>query len=259
MTVVLITGASAGIGKEFARLYAARGCELVLVARREDLLSSLAAELSSKHGVVSHVVPVDLAAPDAAGSIYSRVRELDLHVDILVNNAGFGFHGHFAEVPAEKYLSMIQVNVTALVHLSRLFLPDMIAHSSGGILNVASTAAFVPGPLMSVYYATKAFVLSFSEALANELADTGVKLSCLCPGATVTEFQIHSLMGKTKIFHEGMAMDAPSVARHGAEGLDRNQTVVVCGAANRLLVASSRFVPRKLTASIVRRLQELTP
>ena len=254
--VVLITGASAGIGKEFARLYAARGCELVLVARREDALTALAEELRAAHGVVSHVVPADLSLASAPDEIFAAVG--GKQIDILVNNAGFGFHGEFAGVEPERLLSMIQVNVMALVHLSRLFLPGMLSRGSGGILNVASTAAFVPGPLMAVYYATKAFVLSFSEALSNEVSGKGVKISCLCPGATITEFQIHSGMDKTGLFKRGVAMDAVSVARMGVDGLERNQAVVVCGVANQLMVASSKFVPRALTASMVRRLQEIS-
>jgi short-subunit dehydrogenase len=253
--VALITGASAGIGKEFAREYAARGYELVLVARREDALSELAAELQSKHGTVSHVVAADLADANAPMTIFHSVEQLGVHVDILVNNAGFGYLSAVAEAPPEKLLGIVQVNIAALVHLTRLFLPSMISHGTGGVLNVASTAAFVPGPLMAVYYASKAFVLSFSEALWNELQGTGVKASCLCPGATVTEFGMASGMDKTPLFARAVGMDAASVARIGVAGLERNEAVTICGAANRLAVASSRFVPRRLTASVVRKLQ----
>jgi uncharacterized protein len=257
MPVALITGASAGIGKEFARLYAAKRYDLVLVARRADSLAQLADELSRAYGVVSHVIPADLADPAAPTFIHSSVSSKSLQIDVLVNNAGFGFHGRFSSVPVEKHMGMIQVNISSLVHLTRLFLPEMVARKSGGVMNVASTAAFVPGPMMSVYYATKAFVLSFSEALWNEMRGTGVSVSCLCPGATITEFQIHSGMDKTDVFKAGLTMDATTVARMGIEGLERNQSVVICGLPNKIAVASSRLVPRKLAASLVRRLQDV--
>lgn len=253
--VVLITGASAGIGAEFARQYAARGCELVLVARRADALNVLAAELKSKYGTVSHVVPADLAEVAAPDAIFSAVTALGVSVDVLVNNAGFGYLSAVTDAPPEKLLGIVQVNIAALVHLTRLFLPPMISRRSGGVLNVASTAAFVPGPLMAVYYASKAFVLSFSEALWNELEGTGVKSSCLCPGATITEFGTASGMDKTPLFSRAVGMDAASVASIGVKGLERNEAVVVCGVANTLAVASSKFFPRKLTATMVRKLQ----
>jgi short-subunit dehydrogenase len=259
MPVALITGASAGIGKEFARLYASRGYTLILVARRADALTALSSELSTQFGVVSHVVAADLSDPAVPEKLFAKVHELNLSVDVLVNNAGFGYLGRFAEVPADRLLSMINVNVSSLVHLSRLFLPEMISRGSGGILNVGSTAGFVPGPLMSVYYATKAFVLSFSEALWNELSGTGVKVSCLCPGATITEFHIHSGMDKTKLFQRGVAMDAASVARLGADGLDRNEPVVICGLTNKFGIFTARFIPRQVVASLVRRLQDVSP
>lgn len=258
MPTALITGASAGIGKEFARQYAQRKTDLVLVARRRDMLESLASELRTTYGIRCEVVAADLADPTAPTEIHREVQQLGLTVDILVNNAGFGLNGPFAEVPLERHLAMINVNVSSLVHLSRLFIPNMISRNSGGILNVASTAAFVPGPMMAVYYATKAFVLSFTEALANEMQGTGVKVSCLCPGATITEFQIHSGMDRTNLFKSGFVMDATTVARMGIEGLERNQTVVVCGLPNQLAVASSKLFPRKLSASVVRKLQDLT-
>lgn len=253
--VALITGASAGIGKEFARVYAERGYELVLVARRADALNALAAELKAAHNTVSHVVAVDLMDTDGPVKVFDAVEQLHVRVDVLVNNAGFGYLSAVADAPTEKLLGIIQVNIASLVHLTRLFLPGMIERRSGGVLNVASTAAFVPGPLMATYYASKAFVLSFSEALWNELTGTGVKASCLCPGATFTEFGIASGMDKTPLFQRAIGMDALSVARIGVQGLERNDAVVVCGAANSLAVASSKFIPRKLTASVVRKLQ----
>lgn len=257
MPVALITGASAGIGKEFAKLYAARGYELVLVARREDSLRQLASELSTAYGVTSHVVAADLASPTSPIAIQNAVNSLGIQIDLLVNNAGFAVNGAFATVPAESHLDILQVNITSLVHLTHLFLPAMLERGNGGILNVASTAAFVPGPMMAIYYATKAFVLSFTEALANECADRGVKVSCLCPGATITEFQIRAGMENSKLFQRGFNMDAKTVAQMGVDGLDRNQTVVICGFRNKLAVASSRFVPRKMVLRMVRKLQEI--
>lgn len=257
MANVLITGASAGIGKEFARIYARRKHNLILVARREDALRQLSEQLRTEYGVTAHVIPVDLADPDGASAVKQAVDTAGIEVSLLVNNAGFGINGAFARVDEQSHLDIIQVNITSLVRLTRMFLPGMLNRGAGGIMNVASTAAFVPGPMMAVYYATKAFVLSFTEALANEVAGSGVKVSCLCPGATLTEFQIRSGMDKTNLFKSGSVMSAQTVAEMGVNGLERNQTVVICGATNQFAVTTSRFVPRKVTTAIVRRLQDL--
>lgn len=253
---VLITGASAGIGLELARIFAQHKSNLILVARREDTLKSLAGELSSKHKVDCRVLAADLADPTAPTTIFEYASKEGMNVDVVVNNAGFGANGKFAELPAQTQLNILQVNITALVHLSRLFLPSMIERRKGGILNVASTAAFVPGPLMAVYYSSKAFVLSFSEALANELAGTGVHVSCLCPGATATEFQSVANMKNAQLFEGPLVMDAATVARMGYDGLRRNQAVVICGLANQMLVAASRVIPRDVSAAMARRIQE---
>lgn len=257
MPTVLITGASAGIGKEFAKQYAQAKNDLVLVARRKDTLECLAAELRTTFGITCHVIPADLSDPNAPIEIEKAVTSLDVQVDYLINNAGFGFNGPFVDVPVERHMSMINVNIAALVHLSRVFAPGMVARRSGGILNVASTAAFVPGPMMSVYYATKAFVLSFTEALANELESSGVHVTCLCPGATITEFQVHSGMDRTNLFDTPFVMDAATVAKIGVNALQKNQTVAVCGLPNQLAIAAAKVTPRRLTTKLVRKLQTI--
>ncbi len=256
MPTALITGASAGIGKDFAKLYAAKGYDLVLVARRKVALEQLSEELKSAYGRTSHVVPADLGSSAAPQLIQDAVKAAGLSIDVLVNNAGYGFNGPFAEVPLETHADIIQVNISSLVQLTRIFLPSMLQKNSGGIMNVASTAAFVPGPMMAVYYATKAFVLSFTEALANEVGGSNVKVSCLCPGATTTEFQVRSGMDKTDIF-KGVVMDSMTVAKMGVEGLAKNETVVICGLKNQIAVAAAHLVPRKISASMVRKLQDI--
>jgi short-subunit dehydrogenase len=190
----LITGASGGIGLDLARLFAEGGYDVVLVARTESKLKELATELASKHGVSARAVAADLADPAAPAQLMERLKAEGVQVDVLVNNAGYGGYGTFAETELDAELKMIQLNISALTALSKAVLPGMLARKSGRILNVASTAAFQPGPLMAVYYATKAYVLSFSEALANETKGTGVTVTCLCPGPTKTGFQQQAKM-----------------------------------------------------------------
>src|SRR5271156_1552208 len=185
----LITGASFGIGSEFARIFAREGYNLVLVARSADKLRQLASELEKAHGTRSLILAADLTEPGASAYVLDQTTRADIQVDVLVNNAGFGQYGLFVEKDLEECLPQIQLNVTTLTHLTRLYLPAMVGRQSGRILNVASTAAFQPGPLMAVYFATKAYVLYLSEALSNELQETGVTVTCLCPGPTATEFQ----------------------------------------------------------------------
>ncbi len=243
--VTLITGASAGLGAEFARQCAARGEPLLLVARRRERLEALAAQL----GGTAHVIAADLEAHDAAQALAAEVAARGLEVGTLINNAGFGLAGRIAALSPERQRAMIDLNIGTLTDLSRLFAPQMVSRGRGGILNVASTAAFQAGPNMGVYYATKAYVLSFSEALHHELKGTGVRVSCLCPGPTATEFFQAAGM-KGKIF-ERMAADAPSVVRAGLKGLDRNQAVVVPGVMNKVGAQSGRILPRALLRRIV--------
>jgi short-subunit dehydrogenase len=240
----LITGASAGLGAEFARLCAARGETLVLVARRRERLEALAAELGNAHAVAA-----DLEAPGAAARLLGEVERLGLHVDTLINNAGFGLAGRFAALPAERPAAMIDLNVRLLTELCRLCAPDMMARGRGGILNVASTAAFQAGPNMAVYYATKAFVLSLTEALHQEMKSSGVRVSALCPGPTVTEFFDVAGAGNSRLAR--MGADATSVVRAGLKGLDRNRAVVIPGVANRIGAQANRILPRAAMRRII--------
>jgi short-subunit dehydrogenase len=249
----LITGASSGIGLDFARLFAEGGYDVVLVARTEAKLKALADELSLKHGVRALAVAADLADPAAPGRLMERLKAEGVEVDVLVNNAGYGA---FAEADARMELDMIQVNIVALTALTKAVLPGMLARKSGRILNVASTAAFQPGPLMAVYYATKAYVLSFSEALANETQGTGVTITCLCPGPTKTGFQERAKMEESKLVKGKEIMDSLTVARAGYEGLHEGRAVVIPGFMNKMLVQSVRFLPRSTVTSLVRKVQD---
>jgi short-subunit dehydrogenase len=242
--VTLITGASAGLGAEFARQCAARGDELVLVARRRDRLEALAAEIGR-----AHVIVLDLQAPGAARQLSEDVQGRGLAVTRLINNAGFGLVGTFAALPLERQRAMIDLNIAALVELSHLLLPAMVAARTGGILNVASTAAFQAGPGMAVYFASKAFVLSFSEALHQELKGSGVSVSALCPGPTATEFG--AVAGATSARFDRLAADAGSVVAAGLAGLERNQAVVIPGLLNKVTAQSGRLMPRAAMRRIV--------
>src|SRR6266550_6618870 len=212
----LITGASSGIGLDLARLFAKDGHDVILVARSEGKLREVAAGLERDFGVKAHVIVADLARPDAPRQLFDA---LPVDVDVLVNNAGFGVTGPFAGTDLAKELEMIQVNVVALTHLTKLLLPPMIARRRGRVLNVASTAAFQPGPLMAVYYATKAYVLSFSEAIADELRDSGVSVTALCPGPTETGFAAAANVGATRLFTMSKPADSRAVAEAGYEAM----------------------------------------
>ncbi len=251
---VLITGASTGIGRELARQFAAAKSNLVLVARRRERLEELAAELRKQHGVEAQVVAADLGRADAPQAILERLTRDAVTIDVLVNNAGFGALGPLAELDLGRQMEMIQVNVAALTHLTRLLLPGMIQRRRGGILNVGSIAGFQPGPFMAVYYATKAYVISFSEALADELSGSGVTVSCLCPGPTVTEFAETAKMGHTLLF-KLRPMTAGQVAEAGYRAFRRGKVLVVPGVLNYLGSMGVRFVPRSLARAIARRLQ----
>jgi uncharacterized protein len=248
----LITGASSGIGLELTRLLARDGYDVVLVARSEAKLRELARELESQHGVSARVVVRDLAVPNSAQDVFEAAGA----VDVLINNAGYGLAGSFTETDLRKELEMIQVNIAALTHLTKLFLQPMIARRSGRILNVASTAAFQPGPLMAVYYATKAYVLSFSEAIADELRDSGVTVTALCPGPTATGFAGVAGMESSRLFKISKPMDSAAVARFGYEAMKRGKRVAIPGIRNKLLTQSIRISPRWMVTTIVRKLQE---
>jgi short-subunit dehydrogenase len=254
--LALVTGASSGIGRELARLAAKDRLDLILVARRRERLQELAGELSARYGVTVEIVAADLAAPGSAERVFQTACARTGGVDVPVNNAGLGVHGLFAETPLERELDTIRVNVLALTELTKYCVPGMIERGRGRIVNVASTAAFQPGPLMAVYYATKAYVLSFTEALAEELTGTGVTATALCPGPTLTEFQEKAGFGDVPLFRGPLVWDAASVARVGWNGAKRGKRVVIPGFANRVLALGARLSPRRLSTKIARRLQE---
>ncbi|HYR61200.1 MAG TPA: SDR family oxidoreductase [Actinomycetota bacterium] len=253
--LALITGASGGIGYELALLFAKDGYDLVLVARSAEKLSALAQRLQHDHGVQVRRIVKDLAAPGAPAEIHAELAAASVHVDVLVNNAGAGLLGKFADLDMDGDVGMLQLNVVAPTLLTRLFLPPMLERGSGRILNVASTAAFQPGPLMAVYYATKAYLLSLSEALANELAGTGVTVTALCPGPTETGFASHAGTEKSRLF-TGPTMDAKTVARIGYAALLKGKPVVIPGLRNRMLAFGTRLGPRKVVTQIARSMQE---
>ena len=242
--VALITGASAGLGVEFARQLSAKGHRLVLAARRKDRLEALAAELGN-----ARAVAIDLSRANAAAKLMTDLEANGEQVELLVNNAGFGLIGRFAELDAKRQRQMIDLNVGALTELCRAVAPGMIARKSGGIVNLASTAAFQPGPRMAVYFATKAFVLSFSEALHEELKPHGIHVTCLCPGPTRTEFGEVAGFGGNSLF-DRVAMEAPEVVAAGLAGLEKNRAVVVAGLLNKIVAASTRFAPRPVVRKI---------
>ena len=242
--VALITGASAGLGVEFARQLAKRGHRLVLAARRKDRLEALAKELGN-----ARAIAIDLSKSGSAAKLLADLEAAGEQVEILVNNAGFGLIGRFAELDVKRERQMIDLNVGTLTDLCRAVAPALIERKSGGILNVASTAAFQPGPNMAVYFATKAYVLSFTEALHEELKPHGVHVSALCPGPTRTEFGEVAGFGGNGMF-DRVAMEPPQVVAAGLEGFERNRAVVVPGLANKITAVSTRFAPR----SVVRRI-----
>jgi hypothetical protein len=250
----LVTGASSGLGRELARLFAADRCNLVLVARQREKLDALATELRQSHGVEVRVLVEDLADPKTPQAIFDTLAAEGVAVAVLVNNAGFGSAGAVADLPVERQMDMIRVNVAALTHLTRLFLPGMIQRRSGGVLNVASTAAFQPGPYAAVYYATKAYVLSLTEALAEELLGSGVRVTCLAPGPTATGFAAAADLEGKLLFRLG-TMDARAVAAAGYRGFQRGRVLVVPGVRNKLGAMAVRFAPRAWVRKIVKRLQ----
>lgn len=242
--VALVTGASAGLGVEFARQLSKRGHGLVLAARRKERLDELAKELGNARAVVA-----DLSKKDAAAKLMADIAANGETLDLLINNAGFGLIGRFAELDAKRQRQMIDLNVGALMDLCRAVAPAMIQRRSGGIINVASTAAFQPGPKMAVYFATKAFVLSFTEALHEELKPHGIKVSCLCPGPTRTEFGEVAGFGGNGMFDK-TAMGAEEVVIAGLDGLDKNKAIVIPGMLNKVGAVSGRFAPRSVVRKI---------
>ena len=247
---VLVTGASSGIGQELATCFARAGSDVVLVARSEQKLQQLAQRLGSDYRVNASVIASDLSRADAPAEIVAEVERRGLQVDVLVNNAGFADRGAFAQLGLERQQTMIQVNIVALTDLARLLLPGMLQRRRGGVLNVASTAAFQPGPNMAVYYATKAFVLSLSEALTEEVASSGVTATCLAPGPTDTGFAAEANVVETRLFKMG-AMDAAAVAAAGYQGFRAGKALVIPGLRNRLGAFAVRLTPRAMMRKFV--------
>ena len=249
--VVLVTGASAGLGLEFARLAAKDGHDVVLVARNFEKLKELAGQLSAEHKIDAHVIPADLGDPDAPPAILKACG--DRKVDVLFNNAGFGSSGAFLDLPLDKELEMVRVNISAVVALTHLFAQKMRERGFGRICNIASTAGFQPGPYMATYYATKAFVISFSEAIAHELKGTGVTVTCHCPSATATEFAGRAGNDQTALFKSGVAR-AAEVAAHAYRATMRGDGLAIPGAKNWFMMESLRFAPRSVVRSIAAKL-----
>ncbi|HEO65936.1 MAG TPA: SDR family oxidoreductase [Spirochaetes bacterium] len=244
----LITGASSGIGYDLANLMAQDGLNLIVVARSQAKLEQLKSELEKTHSIQVKVLVKDLSKPKSPSEIYSELDKENISIDILVNNAGFGSYGPFHKSDLAKELNMIQVNITSLAHLSRLFIEPMVKKGEGKVLNVASSAAFQPGPGMANYFAGKAYVLHFSEALRNELMGTGVTVTCLCPGATQTEFFKNARMGDSGL--ASRKMDSLKVAKIGYDALKKGKTIVIPGLFYKLLTLSVRMAPRKMVAKI---------
>jgi hypothetical protein len=250
----LVTGASMGIGVNLAECFAADGYDVILTARTEPALRTLADRLAKEHRVTATPIAADLGSPGGGRQLAAEVERRGLGVDVLINNAGFGIAGAFAGSKQDDQLGMIDLNDRALVELTHVYWPGMLAKRRGGLLNVASTAAFQPGPLMAVYYASKAFVLSFSEALWREAQGTGVHVSCLCPGPTASNFRARAGTGATRLSNRAV-MSSQSVARLGYESFQRNDRVVVTGFSNALTARLVPFLPRRAVLNLVHSLQ----
>ncbi|MGD9982133.1 MAG: SDR family NAD(P)-dependent oxidoreductase [Hyphomonadaceae bacterium] len=251
----LITGASAGIGVDLAECFARDGYDLILAARSEGALKDVADRLSAAHGVKAHTIAQDLGAFGGGSAVAAKIAERGLNVDVVVNNAGYGHAGALTSSDLQTQLGMIDLNVRALVELTYLYWDRMIANRRGGVLNVASTAAFQPGPLMANYYASKAYVLSFSEAMWEEARGTGVNVSCLCPGPTVSKFRERAGTGRTRLARASKAVPSAPVARAGYEAWKRNRPVIVTGARNAFQANIVKYIPRETLLKMVRNIQ----
>lgn len=252
----LITGASGGIGLEFAKIFAKEGYDLVLIARNEEKLNAIKDNLEAAYNQQVFIYVKDLSEKNAAQDIFRFTQQHRIVVDVLVNNSGFGDFGEFSASDLKKQTEMVQVNVSALMQMCHLFMQQMISRKHGKILNIASIAAFQAGPLMSVYYATKAFVLSFSEALSAELKNSGVTVTALCPGPTVTNFEQNANLKTSGLFKNLKTATAESVALFGYRMLMKNKPIAVPGATNKFIVWSAKFLPRKLMRNMAYRIQK---
>lgn len=254
----LITGASDGIGRELAKVFAREGYDLVITARSQNKLNELAGELQAQYGTQTRVIAMDLSQTGAPRAIFDELQHANVAIDVLVNNAGFASYGHFWDIDLEHELQEMQLNVVALTHLTKLFIKPMIERKQGKILNLGSTAGFQPGPLMAVYYATKAYVLSFSEALACEVEGTGVSVTVLCPGPTQSGFQKRADMGNSRLVQNGL-MSSTEVAEQGYRALMQGKTISIPGLVNKVGTLLPRFTPRKMVTKIVLNMQKQVP
>lgn len=252
----LITGASSGIGLELAKIHASKGDNLVLVARSIGKLEELKNELEPKHGISVYIIGKDLSRPNAAAEVYAELKQKIIAIDYLINNAGFGDYGLFFDSNWEKQEQMLNLNITALTHFTRLFLKDMVEQKSGKILNLASTASFQPGPTMAVYCATKSYVLSFSEAINNEVKELGVTVTALCPGATTSGFQAAASLEGSNLFDGKKLPSSKEVAEYGYKAMMKGKSVAVHGMMNSIMASSVRFTPRWLVVKIARMILE---
>jgi len=246
----LITGASNGIGLELAKIHASKGGDLVLVARNKSKLDEIKTELEMQFKVSVYAIGKDLSLSNAALEIYNETNKENIQIDYLINNAGFGDFGMLVETDWDKELQMINLNITTLTHFTKLYLKDMIKRRSGKIMNVASTAAFQPGPMMAVYFATKAYVLSFTEAISNEVIDKGITITALCPGATETGFQAAGGLEDSKLFKDKKLPTGKEVAEYGYSSMVKGKTVAIHGIVNYILANSIRFIPRALVLKV---------
>ncbi len=256
MATALITGASNGIGLELARIHASKGDNLVLVARNKSKLDEIKSELEIKYFVKVHTIAKDLSSHNSAQEVYDETQKQNIQIDYLVNNAGFGDFGMFVETDWNKELQMINLNITTLTQFTKLYLQDMVKRKSGKIMNVASTAAFQSGPTMAVYYATKAYVLSFSEAIDNEVSNQGVTVTTLCPGATESGFQAAAAMEESALVKGKKLPTSTEVAAYGYEAMMKGKTVAIHGVMNWIMANSVRFTPRSLVVKITRKIQD---
>jgi uncharacterized protein len=256
MATALITGASSGIGLALANIHASKGDNLILVARNQAKLLQLKQLLSTQYNIAVHIIPADLSTPNIAESIFTATQAIGLPITYLINNAGFGDFGLFYESNWAKQQQMIELNITTLTQLTHIYLPTMIARGHGKIMNVASTAAFQSGPTMAVYYATKAYVLHFSEAIANELKGTGVTVTALCPGATESGFQAAAAMEESKLVKGKKLPTSKEVAEYGYKAMMKGKVVAIHGVMNYILANSVRFMPRAAVVAITRIMQD---
>lgn len=256
MKTALITGASNGIGLELAKVHASKGDNLVLVARSKAKLDELKLELEKQYNISVYTIGKDLSAANAAFEVYNETTEKNIQIDYLINNAGFGDFGMFCETDWNKELQMINLNITTLTHFTKLYLKDMVKRNSGKIMNVASTAAFQSGPTMAVYYATKAYVLSFSEAVDNEVRDKGVTVTTLCPGATESGFQAAAKMEESALVKGKKLPSSKEVAEYGYKAMMQGKTVAIHGLINAIMANSVRFTPRSIVVKLTRKIQD---